>query len=138
MTFRITYNSEWYAIDALYPSEGWDDDHFQSWDEDFKKKSKVIEKLIRTRKQDRKAFDQLCRTIIDSEDIDRYLEQAGGYLGCSGELEVETGSGDIIFSSAFFEFQEANPAIKEVIPQHVYKEFCLVKVWEDRGCGVEY
>jgi hypothetical protein len=140
MSFTISYEADDCLIVAFYPFNGWDVDDPDSGansDKGVTRERMIIRDLIKSR-NDTGAFRALCDDFRESDDADQYMREVGWFLACSGSLEVVGKNGDVIYSNKDYKFQEDNPEIRQIIPDCIDKEFCIVKVWENRRSGVIY
>jgi hypothetical protein len=142
MSFRIDYESEARNLYVFYPFEGWDSDEFSLRDsESTLKVRQLIERLIKNRNNKRE-FKVLCEDFIrfvhgDSFSLD-ILQSAAIFLVSCGKLEVEGENGTVIYKNIGHKFQEEDPAIRELVPQCIEKEFCIVNIQFSKSCGVDY
>ena len=142
MSIRINYESEARDLSAFYPFEGWDSDGFDLYDcESTLHARQLIENLIINRNNKRE-FKVLCegfiRFVHNKDFCSDILQSAPGFLVSWGKLEVEGENGDVIYKNNGHKFQEEDPEIRELVPQCIEKEFCIVNIRFSKSCGVEY
>ena len=138
MSFQINYESGDFGVDAFYPYEGWNRDEPGSYtNENDLKAEQLIEKFIENKKNGEE-FKSLFEDFTYREDVDDLLKGVAWFLESCGKLEVEDQSGNTIYADRDYEFLEENPSIREMIPNCVDKEFCLVKISEGKRYGVIY
>jgi len=137
MSFQINYKSGDCDIDVFYPYEGWNsNDPAYPADESDLKVRQLITNFISNKKNGKK-FKALYEEF--REDLnDLLLQGVEWFLESRGELEVEDQRGNIIYTNRDYEFLNENPSTMQMIPNCIDKEFCLVKVWENKRCKVIY
>lgn len=138
MSFQINYESGEYHIDVFYPYEGWNSDDPDSYaNESDLKVRQLITNFIENKKNGKK-FKVLYEEFTDREDLNDLLQGVEWFLESCGKLEIEDQRGNIIYANRHYEFQDENPSTRQMIPNCIDKEFCLVKIWENKRCGVIY